>query len=119
MRKLILLFTVFFLTTVNAQDYKFGVIKNVIENIYNDEVDVLGKRYMSVYIPIFDDKSSKGAIFIGKAMEEIYKDIYKISLLLSVLTLAVTVSISYFLYYKILDVKIFFRLVLRSLFPLL
>lgn len=79
-------------------------ISNEIYNekkVYNDEVDVLGKRYMSVYIPIFDDKSSKGAIFIGKAMEEIYKDIYRISLLLSILTLAVTVSISYFLYYKI------------------
>lgn len=79
------------------------ISKEIYENkkVYNDKVEVLGKPYMSVYIPIFDDKSSKGAIFIGKAMEEIYKEIYRVSLLLSILTLVITVIISYFLYYKI------------------
>ena len=71
------------------------------KSIYSNKVDVLGKPYMSVYIPIFDNNSSKGAIFIGKAMEDIYKEIYKISIILSILTLTVTLLISYFLYHKI------------------
>ena len=71
------------------------------KHMYNDKVNVLGRPYMSVYIPIFDNDSSKGAIFIGKAMEEIYKEIYKLSLILTILTLIVTCTISYFLYYKI------------------
>jgi len=71
------------------------------KSIYSNKVDVLGKPYMSVYIPIFDNNSTKGAIFIGKAMEDIYKEIYKISLILSILTLTITLLISYFLYHKI------------------
>lgn len=69
--------------------------------IYNNEANVLGKQYMSVYIPIFNDGDSRGAIFIGKVMSEVYAQIYKISLLLIIFTLATTIIVSYFLYFRV------------------
>lgn len=69
--------------------------------IYNDEVKVLGKPYMAIYIPVCNDENSKISIFIGKAMEEIYSQIYRATLLLVIFTLSITIVISSFLYFRV------------------
>lgn len=96
-------------TLTRNQKYQVGtkldpIIYNHIYNyklVYDDVIDVLGRTYVTKYTPIYNDGVTRIAIFAGKPVSDIYKDVLQIMLILLLFILIISIIITFLSYSRI------------------